>query len=295
MPRPSRLDLAWAAAVGATLVVMLGRPGWETIPVHVVWVSVTLLYALHIRRLSSAAALMIVVAGVASGAAFADVSEGLRLWGEGYETPLVSALLLGIAWHAGRRQQALEARTRLAERHQRFIHDASHELRAPVTIARGHLELVQGSEPTPEIDVALEELARIETIVNRLLLLAEAAEPDFFVASDVELHEFLEDVFMRWAGTAQRAWRLGRLARGTLRVDPEALRAALDALLENAVRYTEPAQVVALRSRAEGDAIVIDVVDHGCGIDAESIDRIFERFARADSTRDHGDGGGAGL
>ena len=295
LPRPSRLDLAWASAATATLVVMLARPGWETIPVHVVWVSVTLLYALHVWRLSSTAAVTIVVAGVVSGAVFAYGFEGLQLGGEGYETPLISALLLAIAWHAGRRQQALEAQSRLVRRQEQFIHDASHELRAPVTIARGHLELLLGADPTPEVDVALEELGRIETIVDRLLLLAKSPEPDFFVAAEVDLREFIEDVFLRWAGTARRAWRLGRLARGTLTVDPEALRIALDALLENAVGYTEPGEVVELRSSAHEETVVIEVIDHGCGIDPAGIDRIFERFARADSVRDRDDGGGAGL
>jgi signal transduction histidine kinase len=295
LPRPSRIDLAWGAAAGATLLMMLARPGWETIPVHVVWVSVTLLYALHVWRLSSTAAVTIIVAGVVGGAIFADAFEGLQLWGEGYETPLISALLLAIAWHAGRRQQALDAKTRLVERQERFMHDASHELRAPLTIARGHLELLQESEPAPEVDVALEELARVETIVDRLLLLAKASEPDFFTPSVVVLDDFLEDVVIRWAGTAPRAWRLGRVAHGTLVVDAEALRAALDALLENAVRFTAPGEVVALRSRAEGETVVIEVVDHGDGIDAASIDRIFERFARGDSVRERDDCGGAGL
>lgn len=274
---------------------MLARPGWETVPVHVLWVSVTLLYALHVWRLSSTAAVTIIVAGVVGGAVFADAFEGLQLWGEGYETPLISALLLAIAWHAGRRQQALDAQTRMVERQEQFMHDASHELRAPLTIARGHLELLQENEPAPEVDVALEELARIETIVERLLLLAKASEPEFFTASTLVLEDFLEDVFTRWAGTAHRAWRLGRLAQGTLVVDADALRAALDALLENAVRFTSPGEVVALRSRAEGETVVIDVVDHGDGIDAASIDCIFERFTRGDSVRERDDCSGAGL
>lgn len=295
LPRPSRLDLAFGAAAAAALVVMLSRPGWESVPVHVVWVSVTFLYALHVWRLSSTAAVAIVVAAVVSGAIFADAFEGLQLWGEGYEMPLVSALLLAVAWHAGRRQQALDAQALLVQRQEQFMHDASHELRAPVTIARGHLELLLGDEPTPEVDVALEELGRIETILERLLLLAKASQPDFFAPSELELQEFLVDVFIRWSGTARRGWRLGDLAPGVLVVDPEALRIALDALLENAVTYTEPAQVVELRSHADGETAVIDVVDRGCGIDPASIDRIFERFARADPVREHDDGGGAGL
>jgi signal transduction histidine kinase len=177
---------------------------------------------------------------------------------------------------------------------EQFIGDASHELRTPVTIARGHLELLDDSKSTPEVDVVLDELSRIESIVDRLLLLAKSAQPGFVDTADIDLDDFLEDVFLRWAAAAPRAWKLGELAGGTLRADADSLRIALDALLENAVRYTEPNNSIVLRSSARGAEVVIEVIDHGCGIDAESIDRIFERFARADTARSR-EQGGAGL
>ena len=137
----------------------------------------------------------------------------------------------------------------MLERQERFIHDASHELRTPLTIARGHLELLleQPGDNT-ELDVALDELSRIDAIVGRLLLLASADQPDFLQIAEVDLEGFLEDLFMRWSEVAPRAWRLGPLAPGRLLVDPERLRAALDALLENAVKYTPDAR----RDRAAG-------------------------------------------
>ncbi len=293
-PRPSRLDLAWAAAALAALVALIVWPGWETIPVHIVWLSLTLLYGFRVWRLSSTSGIVLAVVLIVGGAIFADALEGLQLWGELLEVPLISAMLLVTAWNVLRRQQALEAQTQLARRQEQFVHDASHELRSPVTIARGHLELLLGPEPTPEVDVALDELSRIETIIDGLLLLARAGAPTFFVASEVDLEEFLEEVVIRWAGVAQRAWRLGPLARGTVTVDADALRIALDALLENTVRYTEPADVIELRASWDGSEAVIDVVDHGCGIDPGSIERIFERFARADTAPGHVEGG-AGL
>ncbi len=126
----------------------------------------------------------------------------------------------------------------MLELQQRFIHDASHELRTPVTIARGHLELLLGNGSDAELDIALDELSRIDAIVDRLLLLARADQPDFLHIEDIEVEPFLEDVFMRWAEVAPRTWRLGPLARGTVAVDPDRLRAALDALVENAIKYT---------------------------------------------------------
>ena len=102
-----------------------------------------------------------------------------------------------------------------------------------MTIARGHLELLLEAADA-ELEVALDELARIDAIIGRLLLLATADQPDFLRIDEIELDPFLEDVFMRWSEVAPRAWRLGPLAPGRLNVDPDRFRTALDALVENA-------------------------------------------------------------
>jgi signal transduction histidine kinase len=86
------------------------------------------------------------------------------------------------------------------------------------------------------------------------------------------------------------------LAAGTLVADAEALRIALDALLENAVEYTEPMAAIEIRSRTGRGELVIDVADEGCGISPAALDRIFERFARVDAARSRAEGGvGLGL
>ena len=112
----------------------------------------------------------------------------------------------------------------------------------------------------------------------------------------MDIESFLEDVFMRWSEVAPRAWRLGPLASGTLRADPEALRDALDALLENAVRYTDVGGIVELqvprgpwpaRDRGRG---------RGPGVPPDALTRIFDRFARGDAARTRAAGGvGLGL
>jgi len=252
-PKPlSRLDLAWAAFAAANLVAMIRWPEWETIPFHFIWISLTLLYGFRVWRPAATTAVLGAVILLTGGSILADAFAGRQLWGELFEVPLMSAMFLAMVWHARRRQQALEVQTQLVEREEQFIYDASHELRTPVTIARGHLELLQDTSSAPEIDVVLDELSRIESIVDRLLLLAKAAQPNFVEVSAVDLEDFLEVVFIRWAGTAPRAWKLGTLAKGTLRVDPDSLRTALDALLENAVRYTEPGEPIVLRAEPDG-------------------------------------------
>jgi signal transduction histidine kinase len=97
---------------------------------------------------------------------------------------------------------------------------------------------------------------------------------------------------MRWSEISPRVWRVGDLARGTVRADPDALRAALDALLENAVRHTAPTAVIELSSRSDGGEVTIEVADEGSGIESAALGLIFDRFARGDDSRE---GIGLGL
>jgi signal transduction histidine kinase len=300
-----RVEVAWAVFALANLAAMITWDSWETIPFHFIWISLTLLYGFRVWG-SSATYLVLGLVVASTGAVIlSDAFSGSQLWGELFEVPLMSAMFLAMVWHARRRQDALRAverqaeqRASLLERQQRFLHDASHELRTPVTIARGHLEVsrLTRDEAPAEIDVALDELERIERILDRLLLLAKAENPDFLLVEEIELVSFLEDVFMRWSEVQPRSWRLGDLAPGMLLADAESLRIALDALLENAVKYTEGGDAIELRSHANWDGVVIEVEDEGCGVPADALERIFERFARADPARTRAQGGvGLGL
>jgi signal transduction histidine kinase len=297
------IEAAWAAFALANLAAMRLLPDWETIPFHFIWISLTLVYGFRVWRPAATNLTLAVVIASTGGLILQDAFEGSQLWGELFEVPLMAAMFLAMVWHARRRQEALAVverqaseRASLLERQKRFLHDASHELRTPVTIARGHLEVLKrgNGKTSPEMDVALDELSRIEQILERLLLLAKADQPDFVVVDDVELETFLEDVFMRWSEVAARAWRLGQLAHGDVTVDPESLRCALDVLLENAVKYTEEGSVIELRSRPRGRGVLIEVEDAGCGIPDEALEHIWNRFARADAARTR-DRGGVGL
>ena len=298
-------EAAWAVFAVANFVAMSAWPGWETIPFHFVWISLTLLYGFRVWGVSATYLVLAAVVTVTGGLISSDAFAGQQLWGELFEVPLMSAMFLAMVWHARRRQEALRTvgrqaaqRASLLERQERFLHDASHELRTPVTIARGHLEVLRrtNGNSSPEIDVALDELGRIEQILERLLLLAKADQPDFVVLEPLELEPFIEDVFMRWSEVAPRTWRLGALASGTLTVDQEALRCLLDALLENAVKYSEHGDPIEIRSRSAYPEVVIEIEDGGCGIAPDAHTHIFGRFARADAARTRVHGGvGLGL
>ena len=300
--RRRSVEVGWAVFAAANVGGMIAWPSWETIPFHFVWISLTIVYGFRVWSPPVTLAVLATVILGTGASILSDAFAGIQLWGELFEVPLMSAMFLAMVWHARRRQAAMrqvealaETRASLLERQERFLHDASHELRTPVTIARGHLELLRREVPNaPEVAVALDELERIEHIVERLLLLAKADQPDFVVLRDVEIESFVEDVFMRWSEVAPRAWRLEIDVAGVVHADAEALRNALDALLENAVKYTEPHDAIALRVYAAGGEIVIEVADEGCGVPPEALNRIFDRFARADGARTRAQGG-AGL
>ncbi len=199
--------------------------------------------------------------------------------------------LVAFEQERGRRLAAGE----LLERQKQFLQDVSHELRTPVTIARGHIDTLRRTQgPTPESEVALDELQRIERIIERQLVLTRAEHPDISRQRAINVESLLEDRFVRWSDTIPRAWQLGDLATGTVDGDDDALCAALDALIENAVKHTTTTQSITLSSRAQDGVLTIELADTGSGIPAAALDRIFERFGRADSARNR-EVGGVGL
>src|SRR6201986_919954 len=207
------VELAWAAFAAVNYAAMIAWPSWETIPFHFVWISITLLYGFRVwnpRPTLIILACVMTLTGVSIGF---DAFHGIQLWGELFEVPLMAAMFLAMVWHARRRgdaQRIAEGRAEeprlLLDSQERFIHDASHELRTPVTIARGHLELlsVRGGEAA-ELEVAVDELRRIDAIIGRLLVLATADQADFLQVEEIDIEPFLEDVFMRWSEVAPRA------------------------------------------------------------------------------------------
>ena len=299
----NRWDVGWVVFSAACVWVMVMFPSWETIPFHLIWITITLLYGFRVWSLPVTFAALAAVFIATGASILADAFEGIQLWGELFEVPLMSAMFVAMVWHARRRAQAMDTVASLADeraallaQQERLLQNMSHELRTPVTIARGHLELLQRNVGgnRAELSVAFDELQRIEQIIDRLLLLARAERHDFLQLEDVMLVPFLEETFMRWAEVAPRAWRLGGIVNVSVRADETWLRVALDALLENAVQYTDDYAPIELSARGEHEGVVISVTDGGHGIDPSAVSQIFERFARSDASRTRREGG-AGL
>jgi signal transduction histidine kinase len=306
---PNRLrwwDIAWVLFSLANLYAMLLWPEWETVPFHFIWVSLTILYGFRVWRARSTTVILAFVMVLTGMLIWIDVSRDVTSLDEITEVPLMAAMFVAMVWHARRRLTAMEetervsqANLRLLERERRFVQDASHELRTPITVALGHAELIQRSAKDPilaeDAAVIAEELMRLRHLANRLLLLAGAEDPEFLRLEPVDVEPIVVDAVRRWTATPRR-WLLGNTEEATVMADGDRLEVALDALIENAVNHTRDSDTIEVAIRRRDTRAVISVRDTGAGIRAPDVDHIFDRFARADPGRSRHTGGfGLGL
>jgi len=304
--RENRVDIAWVAFALANLAAMALIPTWETVPFHFIWVSLTLLYGFRVWRTRPTMWVLGAVMASTATLIWIDVTRGAQPADELTEVPLMAAMFLAMVWHARRRLAAMEEiervsgeNLRLLERERRFVQDASHELRTPITVALGHAELIQraarDSTVADDARVIADELARLRRLADRLLLLAGQEDPDFLRRQSVDVGAIVLDAYHRWAATSRR-WLLGEISEVHADADPDRLAVALDALIENAVNHTRPEDAIEIAVRRSGATAVISVRDSGTGISRADLDRIFHRFARADPGRSRNTGGfGLGL
>jgi signal transduction histidine kinase len=301
------IEVAWAAFSAGCVVVVFAVSQWETIPFHLIWVSLTLLYGFRVWRSGTTAVVLGVVMATTAVALTVSVVRGQKAIDEVAEVPLMATMFLVMAWHAHRRQRAVEearlaAETehRVLDRQREFVRDASHELRTPITVARGHAELIRASiddeQAARDVDVILDELGRLSRLSDRLLTLAAADHPGFLLFEEVPVEPFVAATIRRWGPAEPRVWQATVDASGTVSADRERLEAAIDALIENAVNATGVGGRIDLAAKGEGDTLLLEVSDDGSGIAAEELPHVFERFSRAGHDRSRGSGGtGLGL
>ncbi|CAB1370410.1 sensor histidine kinase [Denitratisoma oestradiolicum] len=185
----------------------------------------------------------------------------------------------------------------------RFIADAAHQLKTPLTGLRTQTELALG-ETTSEamrrglrqVDLSAENLTHL---IQQLLSLARAeasssAEADF---APVDLNELVRVVAQEWADRAlERRIDLGFESPGLplwVRGNPFLLHEMFTNLIDNAIKYTPPGGLVTVRTSGDHEACRIEIEDSGIGIPEEDRQRVFERFYRALGTET--DGSGLGL
>jgi two-component system OmpR family sensor kinase len=180
-----------------------------------------------------------------------------------------------------------------------FVRDANHELRDPLTIIRGHLELMSMDDDPEErqrtIKIVLDELDRIGRIVGDLQLLAEADQPGFLDLEWIDAELFSHELVSKATALAPRRWELDRAAVGTFFADRHRLTEAVLNLAHNAVQHTEPEDTVAIGASLNEDVVHIWVRDTGAGVSVSDQEIIFNRFTRGTDAHRRYAGGGLGL
>jgi two-component system OmpR family sensor kinase len=178
-----------------------------------------------------------------------------------------------------------------------FISDAGHELRTPITIIRGHLELL-GDDPAERretVELVTDELDRMSRLVDDLLLLAKSQRPDFLQLEPIDLHVLTWELFAKASALAPREWRLEAATAVRITADRQRLTQAVMNLGQNAVHQTRKGDVIGLGASVAGGNVRLWVRDSGPGVPREEQARIFERFARSGNGRNGADGAGLGL
>jgi signal transduction histidine kinase len=190
---------------------------------------------------------------------------------------LLMALMI---WHVRRRQQALSDLTDNAARERAdstmrelLTLRTSHEMRSPLMISRGYLEMLMDRTPPGEdladLQVVDEELARLTRVCERLVRSMRVGTD--LEVTNIDIDAVLRQTAQRWSTVAPRNWQVE--ASGiALECSVERLRACLDTLIENALRYTErDDDTVLLYARPMRDAIALGVADSGRGFTTDML------------------------
>ena len=187
----------------------------------------------------------------------------------------------------------------------RFMADASHELRTPVAILQGELDVTlsrqdrNAAEYRESLEVVHRTVRRLTRIVRDLFLLARSDAGEIPVKREPL---YAGDIVSQTA----RAYKTVAAERGVTLIaeceeellidgDEDLLQRMIGNLIENAIRHTEPGREVCVRCLADGSLARIEVRDQGAGVPAELHEQIFERFFRVDPARTGISGSGAGL
>ena len=184
------------------------------------------------------------------------------------------------------------------EGQRKLLDDVGHELRTPITIVRGHLELIDPDDPddvAQTTGLALDVLDRMGGLVNDLLILAKANEIDFVQPEWASISDLTDQTFQKAKGLGDHQWRLGRIVDADAWLDEGRVAQAWLQLIANADKYSAPGTPITIGSTIERGEVRLWVTDQGIGIAEEDLDEIRTRFGRAKGGILHASGSGLGL
>ena len=238
-----------------------------------------------------------IVENTALAIAGGDTDRRVPAWPRETE---VGSLSFAMNTMVSRLQESLENAKTQEEQMRRFVGDASHELRTPLTSVRGYTELYRkGMVDDPQMVLSKidEESARMQLLVEDLLALTRA-EGSRLEKQEVDVLELALSV--KDSMHAAYPERVVDVVKDTPDVpvvvgDPGRLRQVVVNLVTNAFKHAGPDAEVTITIRHNLDRVVLDIADNGCGMEQKDAEHIFERFYRADASRNRSSGGGSGL
>ncbi|MHA7153786.1 sensor histidine kinase [Arthrobacter sp. TMN-50] len=178
-----------------------------------------------------------------------------------------------------------------------LLDDVGHELRTPITIVQGHLELQDSGDPTDVATVrgiALDELDRMRLLVDDLVTLAGITRPGFVRQDLVAVGRLTDEVLDKARPLGSRRWTIDARAESTCLLDSRRITQAWLQLVVNAVKFSGDGSTIAVGSRLDPNGLALWVRDEGIGVPVEDQGRIFDRFARGAHGR-RTEGSGLGL
>jgi signal transduction histidine kinase len=294
---------------------MVRYPQWETVPFHLIWAALALFYGFRPWRTGPTLIVVLAVMVATAAALGVDVRLGGDSTAALAEDPLLAIIFFAMVWYTTHRRVAAErSRRRITTKNEqlladqrRFLQDAAHQLKTPITIALGHAELLSaalasaspgiGEQEATDIAVIIGELNQLRRISEHLVVIAAAGDPEFLNLEPVALDRLVSGLITRWRPAADRLWRLGPVSRVIVPADRERLSLALDAILENAVRHTRDGDVIEL-SVEDGDperVARLVVTDTGTGIAGDDLPYVFDRFRSGRAVPARGTGLGLAL
>ena len=297
------LAAGWLVIAGTNLLLMYAGEE-EYFPDRLIWASFAFVYGLASwsRRTTN---LLFWGLTVATGVPMLmHTTSRSGFWSVLWQIISMDVLVYLLIWHVNRQRDAQrqilklgEAERSRAAQQELTTRFGSHEIRTRLSVARGFVELIRDStreeRTRSDAQLIVGELDKAAALNSSLLTLVQVGLPTGPSPVRFFLDDLVEGVLHRWTPTAQRAWSCDTSA-GMMFANPERLEAALDCLVENAVKFTDDGDSIRIEAHVDRGEAVLSVSDSGIGIPHDEVAHVFETFRTGSASPDRA-GSGLGL